>query len=327
MHTLSRREFTAAVAGGFAIEACAAVGAFAYPSRPVNIIVPVPAGGTADLLIRPLAQAVSEALGQPLVIHYKPGASAVIASQFVAKSEPDGHTILLGYTSHAINPAASRSVLPYDTERDFAPVSLLGKVPLVLVVGSDVPARNLAELIALAKADPGGLTYGASGLGGAGHLGAELMAMMGGFQLRTVPYKGGAEAIVDLLAGRVTAMLDSYSVFEQHLGGGKLRMLAVSSAGRQQFAPAIPAVAETISGYEAVAWWGLLAPAATPKDAVQRLSSAFANAWRAPALRDRLTRLGWEPVGSTPEAFDAFIRMERRKWADVVKQIGFRSGS
>ena len=313
---------------GAAATSCAfaqAVGAAGYPLKPITVVVPVAPGGTADFLIRTLSQRAAELLGQPVVMQHKPGASAVIASQAVAQAPADGYTVLLAYTSHAINIAAYPT-LPYDTLKAFAPVSLLGKVPMVLVTGNAVPAKTVAELVEYGKSHPGSITYGASGLGGAGHLGAELMAMMGGFPMTTVPYKGGSEAIVDLLAGRIAVMQDSYSVFEQHIASGSLRVLGVSSSGRQEFLPNVPAIAESIPGYEAVAWWGLLVPAATPREAVDRLSAAYAKAWQDPEIRSKLVKRGWEPAGSTPAVFNDFIRSEISKWTTVVKKINFQAG-
>ncbi|CAN5227044.1 tripartite tricarboxylate transporter substrate binding protein [soil metagenome] len=307
--------------------AMAAIGnvhAAGYPDRPITVLVPVPAGGTADFLIRTLSVRASQGLGQQVVMQYRPGASGSIAEQAIARSAPDGYSLVLCYTSHAINPASMAS-LPYDTLKDFAPVTLLGKVPLVLAASANVPASNVAELIAYGRANPGALTYGASGLGGAGHLGAELFALTAGFEMRTVPYKGGSEALIDLLAGRVSVMLDTYSVFEEHVASGKLKLLGVSTANRQPFVPDLPPIASTLPGFEAVAWWGLLAPAGTPADVIERLNAEYTASWKNAENHDRLVKRGWEPGAMDGRQFDAFIRSEILKWGDVVKKVGFRA--
>jgi tripartite-type tricarboxylate transporter receptor subunit TctC len=295
-----------------------------YPSRPVKILLGVPAGGPTDTLARAVAPDLSEALGQPVVIDNRPGASAMIATDAVAKSAPDGYTLEFVYITHATNPALMEK-LPYDTLRDFAPVSLVGWQSMVLLVHPSFPAKTVQELIALAKAQPGKIDYAASDSGSAPHLAGELFKMMAGIDLTPVPYKGTAPALIDLLAGHVPLMFVSNVSALPHVRSGKLRALAVTGRTRAEVAPDIPTMGESgLPGYEAYGWYGIVAPAKTPRPIIERLHNEVAKIARDPKMKARLAGQGLELVGNTPEEFDAFIRAEVAKWGEVLKRAGLK---
>lgn len=294
-----------------------------YPNRAITVNVPVPFGGTADGMIRPLSELASSDLGQPIILQSKPGAAATIATRHVAEAAPDGYQLLLAYTSHSTNPS-TRDTLPYDTDNDFMPIILLGKVPMILAVSRESGISTFDDLLEFAKSKPGGITFGASGLGGAGHLGAELMSAMGGFPMTTVAYKGGSEAVVDLMAGRIDMMFDAYTVFNTRLETGRFKVLGVASATKQPFVPDAYPIAESIPGFEAVAWWGLMAPKGTDPSIIDRLYQAYAKAWNNAVVRERLVSQGWEPSSLDPEAFSAYLDSEKKKWREVIRQIGFQ---
>ena len=298
-------------------------GARPYPTKPVTIVVPAPPGGTADLVIRTLSARLAESLGQSVVVDNRAGGGGVIATQFVGRAPADGYTLLMVYTSHAINPSLYAK-LPYDGEKDFVPVTLLGQVPLVLVVPQDMPAKTMAEFIAYAKANPGKLNFGSAAIGGASHLGGELLNSMAGIDIQHVPYKGGAAAAMDLASGRLSMVLDSFLPLQAYIKAGKIRPLGVASAKRSEMAPDLPAIAETVPGFEAAAWFGILAPAGTPRELVMRLNTELVKALRDPELRRRLTQQGFEPGGDSPEEFAAFMRAETEKWARVIRKAGVK---
>lgn len=301
--------------------AAAPVQAQTYPSKPVRIIVPYPPGGIGDTVTRAIAQGLSEPFGQPVVIENKPGASQMIGAEIVAKAPADGYTLFLGsVTSLAIN-VNSQKKMPYDPARDFAPVSMAFFSPLYLVVNPAVPATTVRELIALARAQPGKLTFASIGQGGSIHLAGELFRSMAGLDMTHVPYKGSAPALTDVIGGQVNLMFDAGVSALPQVRAGKLRALAVTSAVRSSSTPELPTVAEAgnLPGYEAVIWFGLVAPAGTPREIVTRLSQEVAKITRVPALRERFAPQGVELSASAPEAFAEFIKSEIPKWGKVLR--------
>ena len=306
--------------------ALAASTAFAqsWPSRPVKLMVGVPPGGPTDTVARAIAPDLSEALGQPVVIENKPGASAVIATDAVAKSAPDGYTLAFIYITHATNPALMEK-LPYDTLRDFAPVSMVGWQSMVLLANPSFPAASVKEVIDLAKAKPGAIDYGASDSGSAPHLAGELFKMMANIDLTPVYYKGTAPALTDLIAGHIPLMFVSNVSAMPQVKAGKVKALAVTGRTRAAVAPEIPTVAESgLPGYEVYGWYGIAAPAKTPRAVIDRLHAEVAKIARNPKMKERLAGQGLELVGNGPEEFGAFIRAEVAKWGEVLKRAGLK---
>jgi len=322
----SRRAAAAAAALALVVAigtAHAAGPADTFPSRPVRLVVPFTPGGSTDILARAIGQKVAEAWGQPVVIENKPGAGGNVGVELVAKSAPDGYTIVMGHIgTFAANPALYKA-LPYDPIRDFAPITLVAMVPNVLVVGPAVESRTLADLIALAKANPGKLDYGSGGNGSAAHLATEYFKLRTGVSLQHVPYKGTGPAIADLLGGQIGLMITGALPLMQHIKSGKLRALAVASPTRLSILPDVPTVAESgYPGFAAVQWYGLFAPAATPKDVVAKIHRDAVRALKDPAVAERLASEGAEPVGDTPEHFGAFVRSEIALWGKVIRESG-----
>ncbi len=307
--------------------ALAASTAFAqsWPSRPVKLMVGVPPGGPTDTVARAIAPDLSEALGQPVVIENRPGASAVIATDAVAKSAPDGYTLAFIYITHATNPALMEK-LPYDTLRDFAPVSMVGWQSMVLLANPSFPAASVKEVIELAKAKPGAIDYGASDSGSAPHLAGELFKMMANIDLTPVYYKGTAPALTDLIAGHIPLMFVSNVSAMPQVKAGKVKALAVTGRTRAAVAPEIPTVAESgLPGYEVYGWYGIAAPAKTPRAVIDRLHAEVAKIARNPKMKERLAGQGLELVGNSPEEFDAFIRAEVAKWGEVLRRAGLKA--
>lgn len=297
----------------------------AYPVRPIRLLLPYPAGGSADLIARPLAPRLSERLGQQVVVDNRGGAGGNIAMELVAKAPADGYTLGLGMTPQLATNVSIYKDLPYDPLRDYAPISLLASAPYLLEVHPSVPVRTVSELIALAKQKPGQLNYWSSGSGSAPHLSMELLKSMTAIDLVHVPYKGGGPAFPDFLAGRVQVTFTTYGSTAEHLRAGRLRALAVSTAKRSRAMPELPTIAEAgVPGYESGVWYGLIAPRGTPRAIVQRLSSDAAAALNTSEVGERLGSIGVEIIGSSPEKFDAYIRSEILKWAAVVKRSGAR---
>lgn len=295
----------------------------AFPDKPVRLVVPFPAGGAADVMARGMALRMSSELGQQIIIDNRGGAGGAPAAEAVAKSAPDGYTLFFGTMgTHAINPALYPK-LRYDPLKDFAPISLTHITPRILVVGPSVPARNIAELIALAKSKPGALTYGSAGSGSSSHLSGALFEALAGVSMVHVPYKGSSPLLVDVLAGRVDMTFDSYTVYEGHIKAGKVRALGVTSKARMGALPQVPTIAEAgLKSYDVSNWLGMFAPAATPKDVLATLHAALGRAMADPALKSQLMALGIEPTFGTPEEFGALIRAELPKWAEIVKKSG-----
>ena len=293
-----------------------------YPSRPLRFVIPFPPGGGADNLARIVGQKAGDSLGQQIVIDNRAGAGGNIAAEVVAKAAPDGYTLLQGNVAHAISTSLYRK-LNYDLLKDFVPVTQLASIPFMLVVYPSLPAGSVKELIALAKSNPGQLSYGSSGNGGPSHLAMELFKSMAGLEMRHIPYKGAAPATTDLIAGQVQMMFFTVSVALPHIKSGRLRGLAVASGRRIPLAPDFPTMVEAgVPGFEATTWFGVLVPAGTSSDAVKKLHSVFASALSAPDVRDRLVNQGFELVGSAPGEFGAYVKAEIPKWAKVVKASG-----
>lgn len=292
-----------------------------FPSKPITFIVPNPPGGPTDTLVRTIAAKMSENLRQTIVIDNKSGAGGIIAAQFVSRAPPDGYTLGCVYLSHATNLHVRRD-LPYNTLNAFRPVTLLAKGSLVLLVSSKVPAKSVAELIGYAKANPSKLNYAASGLGGASHLGGELFKALAGIDMQVVPYKGAATLIPDLITGRIDLTISGYQQYVEHIKSGAVRALGVSAAERFDAAPDLPAISNTVPGYDVSAWYGVLVPAGTPTEIVERLHREFARALADASVKLRIQSLGLAPGSMTPAAFGGFIQAEINKWGPIVVNAG-----
>jgi tripartite-type tricarboxylate transporter receptor subunit TctC len=301
-----------------------AFGAFAqsassFPTKPITIIVPASPGGAIDITARLIGQKLTEAWGKSVVIENKGGATGTIGTDAVAKAAPDGYTLALVASSHAINPSMFKK-LPYDTVKGFEPVILTHIVPLMLVVNNAVPAKTVMELVAYGKAKPGELTFASSGPGGAPHMSGELFASMTGVQMLHIPYKGSTAAHADLLSGRTLLMFDTVAAINPHVKAGSLRALAVTTSKRSAAAPDVPTMAEAgIVGYETSTWGGILAPAGTPKDVVAKLNAEMNKALASPDVRQKMLASGIEPGGGSPQDFADFIQSEMVKWSRVAK--------
>jgi tripartite-type tricarboxylate transporter receptor subunit TctC len=295
----------------------------AFPTKPVRFIVPFAPGGSTDTLARTLGQKLSDGLGQQVVIDNRTGANGNIGMDIAAKAPPDGHTIVLGYIANvAIGPSLYEK-LPFDPVRDYEAVTLLATSPNVLVAHPGVQATNLKELIALAKAKPGTLNFASASVGSVGHLTGELLNHLAGIHMTHVAYKGSGQAVTDLLGGHIQLMFSGFSSVMPHIKSGKLRPLAQTGEKRSPALPDVPTIAEQgFPKFEATAWYGVHAPAKTPKPIVNRLNSEIVKALKMPDVRDRLTGLGFELVGSTPEYYAKYIKSEITKWAKVVKASG-----
>ncbi len=296
----------------------------AFPSKPIRFIVPFAAGGTSDTVTRLISKELTEIWKVPVVVDNRPGAGGNVGSEIVAHSAPDGYTILMGtVATHGINNSLYAK-MPYDPVKDFEPVSLVASTPSVLMVHPSVPVKSVADLVSYAKANPGKLNYGSSGNGSSHHLAGQMFASMAGVNMVHVPYKGTAAAITDLLAGQIQLTFDTLPSAMPHVKAGKLKPLAVTSAQRYPALPNLPTVADTLPGYEIGSWYGVLAPAGTPRDVVKKLSDDVAAVVRRPEMQEKLLAQGAKPVGSTSEQFAAHIQSELKKWSTVVKESGAR---
>ncbi len=294
----------------------------AFPSKPIRVIVPYGAGGTSDILARGVAPRMQEALGQPVLVENKPGANGNVGADFVAKSAPDGSTVLLAdIGALAISPSVYPK-LPFDVARDFAPVVMISYSPHVVAVHPSVPVANLKELIAYAKANPDKLNFAISGVGGAPHLAGIEFASRTGAKWTYIPYKGGAPAVADTIGGQANVVFNGMLATWPAVTGGKLKALALTSAQRVASAPDTPTVAETLPGFETGSFQGVVAPAGTPREIVARLNAEFAKAVNMPDSKERLAKQGTEVRTGTPEQFGEFIRTEMVRWAKVVKDSG-----
>ena len=312
-----------AAVGALLIPLCASAYAADYPQRPIRLIVPFAAGGGLEITARSIGQKLTEKRGQSIVIDNRPGAATIVGSEIAAKSSPDGYTLLMITTTFAINPSLYGK-LPYDPVREFAPVTQINSVPNILVVNPSIPAHTVRELIALAKAKPGQLNYASAGSGTSPHLAAELFKTMAGIEMTHIPYKGIPPAVTDVIAGRVTMLMTTTISAAPHVKSGRLRALAITSPKRLAAMPDVPAIGETVPGYEAGAFQGMVAPAGVPKEIVRQLADDIAAIVRLPDIRERIIADGAEPIGSTPEAFSIFLKKEMLKWGKVVKESGAR---
>jgi tripartite-type tricarboxylate transporter receptor subunit TctC len=303
---------------------CAVVAQTDYPSRPVRIIVPSSPGGGTDILVRLLAPQFTERLRQPVIVDNRPGAGSIIGNEIVAKATPDGYTLLMGISTVAILPSMHKK-LPYDALRDLAPVTQAISAPNILVVHPSLPVRSVKELIAFARKRPGELNYASAGLGTNPHLSMELFLSMAKIKMVHVAYKGLGPAIIDLVAGHVVVSTATMLTGLPQVRSGRLRGLGVTGATRSNVLPDLPTVAEAgVPGYEAVQWYGLFAPAQTPREVITRLHLAMTGVLQTPAVRERLANEGTQAVGNTPEEFASFLRTETDKWAKVVHAAGIR---
>ncbi len=311
-------------AGAAAAQAVTPGTALFNPGRPIRIVVPSSAGGSTDFVTRQLAQKLTEALGQQVVVDFRPGAGSVIGTDLVAKAAPDGHTLLAAPASLTMSPGLYK--LPFDPLRDLAPISQLAAFPNILVVHPSLPVNSVSDLIALARARPGQLHFGSSGIATGTHLSMELFKYMAGIDLVHVPYKGGAPGTIALIRGEVQANFATITTGLPHVKTGRLRALAVSTAKRSSAAPTLPTVAEAgVKGYEYASWIGLLAPSGTPRHLIERLHAESVKAVQTQEMKDIFTAEGSAAVGNTPEEFGAIIRTEVARWMKVIKAAGIRS--
>ena len=313
---------TAAVAA-LMIAAAAAASAQSFPSRPVRIFVPYPAGGGVDVLTRTLGDVVSKQWGQSVVVENRPGAGGVIASQAVVTSAPDGYTLIMVASGHATNPLLYAKI-PYDTFKDFTPISLLASSPNILLVRADSPFRTMGDLIAAAKAKPGSLSFAHAGTGTSTHFAGELLKSLAKVDIVAVPYKGGAPAINDLIGGQIPLSFNNGPESVGQIAGGTVRALAITTAQRAAFLAEVPSMGETVPGYDTEVWWGVLGPAGMPPDLVARLSRDFVDALNSAPVKERLTKLGASSIGSSPQAFDAKIHADYDKWGPIIKAAGMK---
>lgn len=296
-----------------------------YPYKPVRVIVPYAAGGGTDTTARITAQKLTEKWGQTVVVDNRPGAAGIIGSDIVAKAAPDGYTLLLPAGAHAINPSLYQK-LPYDVHKDFSAVAFLVTAPNILVVNPSVPAASVRELIDLAKSKPGQLSFGSGGVGQTPHLAAELFKSMAGVDMIHIPYKGGAPATADLIAGRISVMFGGMVVTLPHVKSGKLRALAITGARRSKAVPELSTIAESgLPGYEANEWFGVFAPAGTPKAVVESLNTAIRSVLKMPDTQERFSGLGAEVVDMNAQVFSVFVEKQIAKWAQVIKGANIRA--
>ena len=297
-----------------------AFAADAYPNKPIRIVVAYTPAGTTDILARAIGQKLTEAWGQPVIVDNRPGANGNIGTEYAAKATADGYTLLMTTAApHGVNPGLYRK-LGFDAVNDFAGISLVATVPNVLVVTNSMPVKDVKELIAYLRTNPGKTNFGSPGYGSTGHMSTELFMSMTGTKMNHVPYKGDAGVLADVMAGQISLSFSNMPAYTPQIKAGRVRALAVSTSKRSPAAPEIPTMAEAgVPGYVAVAWFGLLAPAKTPRDIVNKLSAETARILKSPEVNSRLSDLGAEPVGSTAAEFDAHIKAEIVKWAKVIK--------
>jgi tripartite-type tricarboxylate transporter receptor subunit TctC len=313
---------------GVLFSVCFGVGSQAqdYPDRPVRLIAPFPAGGLADVLARAVGDEISRTLGQPVIVENRAGAGGNIGADAVAKSAPDGYTLLM--TSAGILTANQflYSKMPFDPEKDFVPVSNVADMPMMVVVNPKVEAKTLQELVALARANPGKLNFGSPGIGTTGHLGLALFMHAAKIKLTHVPYRGAAPAITDLIAGQIDGVVDNPPTVLPHIEGGKLRPLAVAAKQRMELLPDLPTAAEAgVANYEASSWFGVVAPAGTPPAVVARLHKEIAAALRQPALRERFAKTGARLLGNSPDEFEQQIRQDRKMWGEIIRAADIKA--
>ena len=291
----------------------------AWPAKTISLVVPFPSGGTTDVLARAVGVELSKSLGQPVIVESKPGAGATLGADFVSKAKPDGYTLLMGAVHHTIATSVYKK-LPYSFQKDFAPVTTVALVPNILVINPATPAKNVAELVAFAKANPGKLTFGSNGNGTAQHLIGAQFEVMGGVEILHVPYKGSGPLTTDLLGGQISMSFDTITPVLQHIKAGKLRPLAVTTAKRSSTLPEVPTLDESgMKGFNLGTWFGILAPAATPKDVVVRLNTEIVKIINSPDFKKKMAEIGAEPIGNTPEQMAAQIKEDTDRYAKLVK--------
>jgi tripartite-type tricarboxylate transporter receptor subunit TctC len=295
-----------------------------FPSKPVHIFVPYAAGGGVDILARTLGDVVSRQWGQTAVVENRPGAGGVVASQALVTAPPDGYTLIVVASGHATNPFLYPKI-PYDTFKDFTPISLLASSPNILLVRTDSPFKTLGDMIAQARSKPGSLSFGHAGTGTSTHLAGELLKNLARIDLNAIPYKGGAPSINDLLGGQIPMSFNNGPESVGQLEAGTVRALAVTTASRASFLPNVPSMAEAVPGYDTEVWWGLLGPAGMPVDLVAKLSHDFVAALNTDPVKERLGKLGASPIGSSPLEFDAKIRADARKWGPIIEAAGMKA--
>ena len=293
-----------------------------FPTKPIRFVMPYAPGGSSEILARPIAQELSRTLGQSVFVDFKPGGGTTIGADFVAKSAPDGHTLVMILSAHAIN-ATLMPKLPYDTVKDFAPITIAATLPLVVVVPAQSPIKTFQDLISTARTQPGKLTFASAGPGNTSHLSVEYLKSRLGLDMIHVPYKGSGPAIIGLLGGEVNFMFDSLSSSLPQIKAGKFRALAMASARRSRILPDVPTVIESgVADFDVSVWYSILAAANTPPQIVQRLHSEFVRVLRTPDVKEKIESYGYDIVGSTPAEADAFIRSEIVRWAKVVRESG-----
>jgi tripartite-type tricarboxylate transporter receptor subunit TctC len=296
----------------------------AFPAKQVTIVAAYPPGGTVDLLARALAQKLGEAWKQPVIVENRPGASGIIGSQVVEKAAPDGYTLMVIPITHVTN-ASLYSKLPFDPITDFTPITLLASSPVILVVNQKFAVNSVAELVALAKANPGKFNCGSGGNGTSQHLACELFKSMAKVDIKHIPYKGNAAAMVDVIGGQIEMLFDQMATAVPHVKGGKVRALGVTTAARSPAMPNVPTIAEAgVPGYEMSAWFGLVGPPGMPRELVARIRTEFIRALAQPDVKERLASQGLDLISDTPEQFTAFLKSELVKWAKVIKESGAR---
>src|SRR6266567_2425400 len=295
-----------------------------FPSKPVHIFVPYAAGGGVDILARTLGDVVSRQWGQTVVVENRPGAGGLVASQALVSAPPDGYTLIVVASGHATN-AFLYPKIPYDTFKDFTPISLLASSPNILLVRADSAFKTLGDVIAQAKAKPGSLSFAHAGTGTSTHLAGELLKSLAKIDIEAIPYKGGAPAINDLLGGQIPMSFNNGPESVGQLQAGTVRALAVTTASRAPFLPDVPSMAEAVPGYDTGVWWGLLGPANMPSDVLAKLAHDFVAALNTDAVKERLGKLGALPIGSSPQQFDARIRADYDKWGPIIKAAGIKA--
>lgn len=315
------------IIGAFALLAAVPAVAQQYPSRPVRFVVPFAPGGSTDTLARTMGVKLADALGQQVVVDNRPGGNGDIGMLIVARAPADGYTIVLGYIANLAIAPSLQAKMPYDPVKDFAPITQPASSPNVLTAHPSVPAKNLKELVALAKAAPGKVSFASTGVASVGHLTGELINNLAGIRMTHVPYKGSGQAVTDILGGHVQVMFSGFSSTLHHIKAGKLRALAVTGPKRSPALADVPTISEQgFPGVEATAWYGVLAPAGTPRPIVTRLHAELVKVLKLPDVEQKLDGLGFEIAGTTPEQFSAYIRSEIRKWEKVVKASGAKPG-
>ncbi|MDO9114312.1 MAG: tripartite tricarboxylate transporter substrate binding protein [Polaromonas sp.] len=319
--SMSRRLALGLCGAGLALASGLAAAQTSYPNKPVRLIVPFAAGGTTSILARMLAERMGQHMGQPIIVDNRPGAGGNVGMDIVAKAEPDGYTILMGPIGLAINPALYAK-MPFDPIKDLAPIGLYAGVPNLLVVHPAVPANNVKELVAYAKAHPGKLNYASNGNGTSSHLAAEMLKSAAGVDIVHVPYKGGGPAMQDLIGGQVSMLFDQMPAVLPQVQGGRVRALGVSSVKRSAAAQDIPAVSESLPGFDMTVWFGFLAPKGTPADIVARLNAEMNRALKDTGFQSQLAGMGVTPMPGSSAEFGSFIRREMTHWAKVVKDSG-----